>query len=76
MPLPPPPAADLIINGNPIFDAIVTISSSLRIPSPSVPGTTGTPAFCIMLRATILSPIAAIALGVGPTKINPASIQA
>ena len=42
---------------------------------PSLPGTTGTPAFFIILFASDLSPIAFIASGGGPIKINPLSIQ-
>ncbi len=36
-------------------------------------GSTGTPAFSAASRARILSPIASIASGVGPTNVSPAS---
>ncbi len=42
----------------------------------SVPGTTGTPASIAALRAAVLLPISAIASGVGPMKVSPASRQA
>ena len=38
-----------------------------------VPGTTGTPASIIFLRAEILSPIASIVSGRGPMNTSPAS---
>jgi hypothetical protein len=41
-----------------------------------VPGATGTPAAAIRLRALILSPIALIASGPGPTQISPAASTA
>ncbi len=37
-----------------------------------VPGTIGTPAFCISSRAAVLEPIASIALAGGPMKVMPA----
>jgi hypothetical protein len=39
----------------------------------SVPGTTGTPARSAAVRAAVLLPMVAIAAGVGPMKISPAS---
>ena len=39
-------------------------------------GSTGTPAAAISCLAAILSPIAAMACGAGPTKVSPASAQA
>src|SRR5512136_525702 len=63
MPLPPPPAVALTSNGKPIDGATARISSSRRLPSPSVPGTTGMPAAATVARAVALSPIAAMALG-------------
>ena len=74
MPLPPPPAAALIISGKPISGARRTASSgSMR---PSVPGTTGTPAAIIVLRAATLSPRCVIASGAGPMNVMPFSAHA
>jgi hypothetical protein len=42
----------------------------------SIPGTSGTPASAIRRLASILSPIASIASGVGPTQVRPASVTA
>ncbi len=39
----------------------------------AVPGTTGTPARIAASRAAVLLPISAIASGVGPMKVSPAS---
>ena len=44
--------------------------------TPSLPGTTGTPAAWARLRAWLLSFIRAIDSGGGPTKTMPASAQA
>ena len=76
MPLPPPPAVALISSGKPICGATAMISSSRSPPSPSVPGTTGTPALMTVARAMALSPMAAMAEGLGPIKVMPASMQA
>src|SRR3990172_2481088 len=76
MPFPPPPAVALISKGKPILGAMAMISSSRRSPSPSVPGTIGTPAAVTVARATALSPMAAMALGLGPMKTRPASSTA
>ena len=75
MPLPPPPAAAFSMTGKPIFTAAETTSSSLSI-VPCEPGTTGTPAAIMRLRASTLSPIASIASGDGPMNTRPASAQA
>ena len=75
MPLPPPPAAALSMTGKPICTAAETISSSLSI-VPCEPGTTGTPAAIMRLRASTLSPMASIASGEGPMNTRPASAQA
>ena len=40
------------------------------------PGTTGTPAAATVALAAILSPIASIAAGGGPTNTSPAAAQA
>ena len=42
---------------------------------PVVPGTTGTPAAIMRLRAEILSPMASIVSGAGPMKMMPSSRQ-
>jgi len=67
MPRPPPPAEALSIRGKPIVWAI---SSTWRSPftGPSLPGTTGTPAFSINCRACALSPILRMASLLGPMK--------
>ncbi len=75
MPLPPPPADAFIITGKPISDATRTALSVLSI-SPRKPGTTLTPAAFASFFDWILSPIAAMAFGGGPTKAMPASSQA
>ena len=43
-----------------------------RLSGSRLPGTIGTPAACIRRRASVLSPMARMASGVGPTKISPA----
>ena len=70
MPRPPPPAAALISSGKPICRAAATASSSL-CSARSVPGSTGAPAWCAIARASDLSPILAIASGVGPMNLMP-----
>ena len=75
MPLPPPPADALISSGKPARCAAATSAASDWSAGVS-PGTTGTPAACMVCRAAIFEPIAAIASGGGPTKISPASRQA
>ena len=55
--------------------ATASNSASVMLPVPSVPGTMGTPAACTVSLATILSPMAAIAEGLGPMKTRPASTQ-
>ena len=75
MPLPPPPETALSAIGKPISSAIFAASSAVGIGS-MVPGTTGTPAACITLRAEVLLPSARIAEGGGPTKTSPASAHA
>ncbi len=75
MPLPPPPAEALIITGKPISSAIFTacLSSSM---TPRCPGTVETLAAAAAFLDSILSPIAAMALGFGPMKTIPASASA
>ncbi len=70
MPFPPPPAAALIITGNPISRATARASSNSSI-SPSEPGTVGTPTSIMVRRAVALSPMARIWSAVGPTKTIP-----
>ncbi len=70
MPRPPPPADALMITGNPMSRASDTASSTSAI-TPSLPGTTGSPAARMVRRATALSPIWRIISGVGPMNTNP-----
>ena len=72
MPMPPPPADALTITGKPMSRAAATASSGSPTGS-EVPRETGTPAAATRLRARILSPIASIASGDGPTQTSPAS---
>ena len=73
MPLPPPPEAALSITGKPIFFAAATASSAV---SHIAPGTMGTPASAIFLRAAVFEPIWRIALAGGPMKVMPAASHA
>ena len=69
------PAAAFTISGKPMRCA----SSMRRVSdafSPSKPGTHGTPASIMRRLAAALLPIAAIACGVGPMKVRPASMTA
>ena len=75
MPLPPPPAAALMITGYPIASAMRAASSASAMAS-VVPGAIGTPASSMMARAAVLSPIARMASGGGPMKTMPARAQA
>ncbi|MNO57726.1 hypothetical protein D3C76_482680 [compost metagenome] len=59
IPFPPPPAAALIITGNPISLAISKACSSLSI-IPSYPGAIGTPASLMVSLALALFPIRSI----------------
>src|SRR5204863_383876 len=68
MPLPPPPAAALMITGNPMSRANFSASSGSSTP-PGVPGMMGTPTSCIVLRAAALSPMTRICPAVGPIKL-------
>ena len=52
--------------------AIVRVGASASS-GVSVPGTTGTPARIAASRAAVLLPISAIASGVGPMNVSPAS---
>ena len=70
MPRPPPPAAALMITGKPIPRASSSAVSTSGI-TPSLPGTTGSPASFMVRRATALSPILRIISGVGPMKVKP-----
>ena len=79
MPLPPPPADGLSSTGwpsaSPMASAASASCASVSEGS-SLPGTTGTPAAATVRLAAILSPMAAIAPGGGPTKTRPFSAQA
>ena len=55
--------------------AIFPASSSVSTGS-VVPGTIGTPAFCISSRARVFEPIASIALAGGPMNVIPFSSSA
>ena len=68
IPLPPPPAAALMITGKPICSA-KTCASSESSTGPGDPGTIGTLQACIVLRAAALSPMVRICSGVGPMKV-------
>ena len=68
MPRPPPPAAALMITGRPMSLAILRPRSSLST-GPSLPGSTGTPAFFITRRARALSPSSRITLADGPMNL-------
>jgi hypothetical protein len=74
MPLPPPPALAFTITGSPISMANAVACSSVS--ASMVPGTIGTPAFCIVRRAVTLSPIERITSPVGPMKRMPAALHA
>ena len=70
MPRPPPPAVALISTGKPISRAIAAAWAPSRS-GPSEPGTQGTPSFCMVSLAMILSPMRAMCSGVGPMKAMP-----
>jgi hypothetical protein len=62
------------MTGNPISLAIL-FASSTSFTTPSLPGTTGTPAFFIVSFAKALSPIAVIISGLGPMNFTPDVLQ-
>ena len=73
MPRPPPPNAALTSNGKPTSAA----AASRSVWSVTVMlGRVGTPASAMAALAAILSPMASMVSGAGPTKISPASAQA
>src|SRR5947208_1998705 len=75
IPLPPPPATALRSTGSPSRSASLfacTWSATGRVE----PGTIGTPAACMRRRASVLSPIARMAVAGGPMKVSPASATA
>ena len=74
MPFPPPPNAAFTTRGNPILAA--SFFARARSTGSRVPGTIGIPAASATRRAAALSPIVAIASGVGPTNPSPASSTA
>ena len=67
IPLPPPPAAALTNRGKPIDEKSFKLSDDGRV---------GTFAFWAIFFASILSPIASITSGEGPTQFIFASITA
>ena len=71
MPLPPPPAAALMITGYPISAPIFLLRYASSLRGPFEPGTVGTPAAIMVLIAATLSPIVRITEAVGPININP-----
>ncbi len=74
--MPPPPPAALTATGKPIVSAITLRAALTSATGSVVPGTIGTPAFCISSRAAVFEPIASIALAGGPMKTIPALSQA
>ena len=74
IPLPPPPAEALTRRGRPI-SASAASGSIACDPSSSAPGTTGTPASCIIRRASTLDPIASIASAGGPIQTSPGGLD-
>ena len=74
MPLPPPPDVALSSTGKPSSTAAILISA--RLATPSVPGTSGTPAARISAFARALSPVFSITSAGGPMKTRSLSVQA
>ena len=75
MPLPPPPAEALIMTGKPTCSAICCASFSSAM-MPRWPGTVETLALAAAFFDSILSPMAAMALGLGPMNTIPAFASA
>jgi hypothetical protein len=75
MPRPPPPNAAFSASGQPWRSPNATAASGPSSGS-TVPGTSGALACSATRRAATLSPMAAIAAGLGPTQRSPASITA
>ena len=72
MPRPPPPNAALTSSGKPTSAA----AASRSVWSVTVTlGRVGTPASAMAVLAAILSPMASMVSGAGPTKISPALAQ-
>ena len=69
MPRPPPPAVAFTITGKPQRVRKLRAPSSSLSTGPSVPGSSGRPAFFIARRARALSPISRITLGSGPMNL-------
>ena len=74
-PLPPPPEAALSAIGQPISLPISIAWSAVSTGS-VVPGTMGTPAACIAVRAAVFFPISSMASAGGPIHVSPASSTA
>ena len=68
MPRPPPPATALMMTGIAEFLGDLDACSS-PCTGPSLPGSTGTPAFFIARRARALSPISRMTFGYGPMNL-------
>jgi hypothetical protein len=58
------------------MDPAIFAASFASFTEPSLPGTMGTPAFFMAVRASSLLPMARMAAGVGPMNTSPASMQA
>ena len=70
IPFPPPPEDALIMTGYPISSAsLIPVSASYT--GSFVPGTTGTPASIIVLRAWDLFPMLSMTSAFGPIKVIP-----
>ena len=65
----PPPAAALMMTGNPISLAKLSASSGSST-GPGVPGMIGTPTSVIARRAAALSPMTRICSAVGPMNVT------
>ena len=52
------------------MSSAIRFASASEVIKPPLPGIVGTPAFCMVFLAVDLSPIARIALGDGPIKVN------
>ena len=72
MPIPPPPAAALMITGKPISLAIAAASAGSET-GPGEPLAIGNPALDIVSRAVILSPRILNTSGLGPMNVIPSS---
>ena len=77
MPRPPPPAAALIITGNPVFSTKAKAASADRPNLPATAGDGGHARGCRGLaRCDLVAHVSRIDCAVGPTKISPAASTA